>query len=214
MKSYSGEPPPGEGEGINFKRLAIPHGPQFPRAPVQGELFHLDADIDGQDARLTFVKGLYFCPGFGGTRLVEQFNKRKAAPIGSQKIELEKLADLQKLPTIDDGVQIAATSFKLENRLTSVSGTASFWACLPEDGQVVVSVFRNTTLVAVAVDELQAKKARILSITFLDSPGVPDVQHVFSLRVSATRQPLYINQAKGFDFDGAAQTAFIVAENN
>lgn len=213
MKSY-GEHNPAEGAGINFLRLAIPHGRQFPRAPVQGELFYLDAEINGQDARPTFVRGLYICPGFGWKLFSEQFGQRKAAPIGSQNLEVERPADVKVLPTVKDGFQIAVTALQVQHRKMIVSGTASFWASLPKDGHLLTSVFRNNKLVALTVDALDANKSRSISITFVDLPGSADDVQTYSLRVNATTDLIFINQANEFNYDGAAQTAFIVAENN
>lgn len=213
MKSY-GEHNPDEGAGINFLRLAIPHGRQFPRAPVQGELFYLDAEIDGQDARPTFVRGLYICPGFGWQLFSEQFGQRKAAPVGSQNIEVEKPANIKLLPTAKDGFQIAVTGFQVQHRKVSVSGTGTFWAALSKDGHLMTSVFRNGKLVALTVDELKANTPRSIAITFIDLPGNSTDVQTYSLRVNTTADWLYINQTHDFDYDGAAQTAFIIAENN
>lgn len=212
MKSF-GEYHPPETVGLNFNRLAIPHGHQLPRAPVQGELFFLDAEIDGKIDRPTILRGLYHSPGFGWQRFSEQFAKRKAVAIGSQNFDVEQPADIYKLPVVEEGFSIAMTTIQPEHRMISISGMASFWVSLGQDGFVMASVFRGDKLVAFAVEELQAKKPRTMSITFVDSPGV-DTQQVYTLKVNATIGTLYINQSKTLSYDGASQTAFIIAENN
>ena len=213
MKSFGDYKPP-ETVGINFQRLAIPHGRELPRAPVQGELFYLDAEIDGKVDRPTFLRGLYHSPGFGWQMFSQQFAKRKASPVGSQNFDVEDAANINNTPAVNQGFQLSAVAIQPEHRLISISGMASFWASMNEDTRIVTSIFRGSKLVAFTVDDLPAKVVRTFSITFLDNPGSTEMQ-VYTLKVnSTTKGTLYINQSRTLTYDGASQTAFIVSENN
>lgn len=212
MKSFGTYTPP-ETIGLNFKRLAIPHGTELPPAPVQGELFFLDKEIDGKDARLTFMRGMYFSPGFGWEMYSSQFQKRKAVAIGSRNFEIEGDVNLTSKPTSTEGYEIATAAIRPEHRLKTISGSASFWVSHSSNGYVICSVFRENVLVGFAVQYVLADKPNTMSISFVDSPG-DDKEHLYTLRLNSGSGFLYVNQCQLFHFDGASQTAFIVSENN
>lgn len=213
MKSF-GEYVPKETVGIGFTRFSFPRGRELPRAPVPGEMFFLDADIDGKVNRLSFERGLYVSSGYDWAPYSETFAKRKAVPIGSQFIEVEVPGNMKRLPTVREGFTIAEAVIRPEFRRTSISGTGSFWCSTDADATIVVTVFRGEKLVSFAFEELAAKKPKTISISFLDGPTATTNQ-VYTLKVNTSvTGALYVNQSKQFIFDGQSQTAFIVAENN
>jgi hypothetical protein len=213
MKSYGTYKPP-ETVGIEFQRLAIPRGNELPRAPVAGELFYLETEMQDKNMRPSFFRGLYMSTGFGWSSIGEQIAKRRSAPIGAQIFEVEVPAVVKDTPTSNDGFHLATVSLTPSNKRTQVSGTASFWASTDRDGYVLVSVFRGKKLVGLTVDFLFAGKPGTVSLSFMDSPASHEEQ-TYSLRVTTTATGfLYVNQSKLFDYDGLSQTAFIVYENN
>jgi len=213
MKSF-GEYVPKETVGIGFTRFAFPRGRELPRAPVPGEMFFLDADIDGKVDRLSFERGLYVSSGYDWVPYSETFAKRKAMPIGSQLIEVEIPGNMKRLPNMNEGFKLAEVVIRPEFRRTTISGTASFWCSTDVDATIVTSVWRGDKLITFAFEQLDAKKPKTVSISFLDGP-TSTTNQVYTLKANTSvTGALYVNQSKQFIFDGLSQTAFIVAENN
>jgi hypothetical protein len=213
MKSYGSYAPP-ESVGIEFQRLSIPRGLELPRAPVAGELFFLEAEMQDKNGRPSYMRGLYMSNGVCWSLFSDHLAKRKSAPIGSQLFEVEVPAVVKNTPTSNDGFVLATTVLTPTNKRSQVSGTGTFWASTDRDGYVIVSVFRGTKLVGLTVDFLFAGKPGTISMSFMDSPCSHE-QQTYTLRVSTTAAGfLYVNQNKLFDYDGLSQTAFIVYENN
>lgn len=213
MKSF-GQYVPKESVGIGFTRFAFPRGRELPRSPVPGEMFFLDADIDGKVDRLSFERGLYISTGYDWTPYSETFAKRKAVPIGSQMIEVEVPGNMKRLPNSREGFSIAEAVIRPEFKKTTISGTGSFWCGSDADATIVVTVWRADKLVSFAFEELSAKKPKTISISFLDNPSAT-MNQIYTLKINTNMTgALYINQSKQFVFDGMSQTAFIVAENN
>jgi hypothetical protein len=177
-------------------------------------MFFLDADIDGKVDRLSFERGLYVSSGYDWMPYSETFAKRKAVPIGSQLIEVEVPGNMKRLPNMNEGFKLAEAVIRPEFRRNSISGTGSFWCSTDVDATIVISVWRADKLVTFAFEQLDAKKPKTVSISFLDAPAATTNQ-VYTLKANTNvTGALYVNQSKQFVFDALSQTAFVVAENN
>jgi hypothetical protein len=214
MRSLGTYTPP-EAVGLQFERLAIPHGSVLPRAPIAGELFLLEVDMpEPLDASPWYHRGLYMSTGFGWTPLAAQLSKQKSCAIGAQTHEVEVLGTLKDVPRASDGFNLAAVAITPASKRTLVSGVGTFWVSLDADGYVIVSVFRGQKFVGLTVDSLKAGDARTITMSFMDAPNSAE-QQVYSLRVNSTvKGNLHVNCHDKFNFDGMSQTAFIVSENN
>lgn len=214
MKSFGTYVPP-ETEGLQFHRLATPVGRTLPRAPAAGELFTLEADMPEPKVDLPwYPRGTYVFNGIAWQKLSDASRQRRSGPIGSQKIEVEVTGSAQELPKAKNGFEISVLTITPSSRKAKFSGSASFWLDHSKGGLVWFSVFRGTTLVALGAQHVDAGRACSVSITFTDLPN-STTSLSYSLKINTdTTGYLYVNQCSRFNFDGAAQTAFIVAEDN
>lgn len=213
MKSFGTYTPP-EQLGVEFKRLAVPHGNTLPRSPVTGELFFLESEMQNKSSQPSSHRGLYMSTGFGWTPFNDFIAKRRSAVIGSQNFEIVKPTHQANKPTVKSGFKIASVMMKPSNSRAPVSGVASFWASTDQDAFVITSVFRGAVLVGLTADFLFAEKPSTITITFQDCPNSLDEQE-YSVRVDTTATDfLFVNQCGKFNYDGFSQTAFIVYENN
>lgn len=195
-------------------QLAIPSGPTLPHNPQLGEIFFLT--LDEQETNLPVAwhgRGLYAYDYGQWNRISDSSRQRRANVIASQVLEVEIPSQGDGMPSNKDGFEIANVGITPSNRKASFSGSASFWAEHSVGGHLIVTVFRGRKPVSVSVEYFDAFKPRTVSVSFLDLPFALEHQ-LYTIRVNTDKAGFVnINQSKFFGFDGAAQTAFMVAEN-
>lgn len=214
MKSFGTYTPP-ETVGLEFIRLATPHGSTMPRSPIPGELYTME--VDGPDPRngsQWFIKGTYVFSGTAWVRLSDGKRRRISQLIGAQKIEIEEpqvIAD--DPPASTTGEEIAAIATQPSSQRASISGSASMWVDTNSSGHVWLMVFRGTTLVSLTLDYIEAGKPRTISLSFKDMPS-SSKQQVYTLKINAESPGyLFVNCSTKFKLGGASQTAFIIDED-
>ena len=222
MKSFGTYTPP-ETVGLEFVRLAAPHGATLPRAPVAGELYTLERDMpEPINGTPWYTRGTYVFNGVAWNRLNDSSRERKAAPIGSRTVEIERAGELGSVPRSTAGCMLTSVALTPSNQRASFSGTASMWLDISKRGHVWLMVFRGNKLVGLALEYMEPNRPRTVSVSFVDSPATLE-QQVYTLRLDSDITPdspevpgyVHVNQAQSkFRLDGMSQTAFIVAENN
>lgn len=209
MKSYATQV-----ETSDFRRLILPSGPKLFHAPLPGEIYHLEVDMpDNNRVDKWYGKGTYVFDGIYWNRVSATLIERKANVIGANEIEVEVAGKTLEPPQSTHGFAICDVRIKPSNRKAAFSGSATLWVDHSVGGHVWVAIFRGTFLAALAVEHIDAGKPRSLSVSFYDLPFASDEQ-TYTLRVNTdVVGNVFINKCAKFTFDGAAQTAFIVAEN-
>jgi hypothetical protein len=214
MRSLGTYVPP-ETVGLQFTRLAVPKGREMPRAPVLGELFTMEADPpEPLNNSPWYLKGTYVFNGTHWVRLSDSLRRRQSQAIGSQKIEIEVAGSTSSKPSWNSGYVLSAINVQPTNIRAFISGTAAAWVDITKSGYVWLSVFRESQLVGFVVEFVDANKPKTLSLTFTDLP-VSKKPVTYTLKANTDQLGyLYVNQCSKFNFDGASQTAFTVAEDN
>lgn len=213
MKSFGTYNPP-ELVGLEFIRLATPHGREMPRSPVIGELFTMEFDPpQPQNNAPWYLKGTYVFNGTSWVRLSDGLRRRISQPIGSQKLEIEEGFDFEQPLTSTTGEALASICVQPSTQVSYMSGSASMWVDMTASGYVSLTVFRDEVLVSRTLDYIDAGKPRTISTTFTDIPLSKKPQ-TYSLRIMTDVVGfLYVNQCAKFKFDGSSHTAFTVEEN-
>lgn len=201
--------------GEPLAKLVMPSGRDLPRAPVPGELFHLDVDMPQVDPLLPwYPKGSYVFSGYQWMMMNDSGKRRGAAPIGATTIEVENVCWPKDMPTRHTGFPVTDVSVTPTSRKATMSGQATLWAQHPKGANIWLVVFRKDKIVSLVVQHLPAGMPQTLSLTFYDIPNSNEGL-VYSLRVYCdTVGMLGINQCTKFTFDGVPETAFIVEQNS
>jgi len=214
MKSFGTYVPP-ETVGLEFNRLATPRGREMPRSPIPGELFTMEVDPpEPINNSPWYLKGTYVFNGIQWVRLSETLRRRQSQAIGAQKIEIEVAGSTANAPAANSGYSLAAISVQPSNQRAAISGTASVWLDVSKSGYVWLSVFRDGFRAGFVVEFIDANKPRTMTLTFTDFPASRKPV-TYALKANTDQiSYLHVNQCSRFSFDGASQTAFIVAEDN
>lgn len=209
MKSYAAQV-----ETSDFRRLVLPSGKKLFHVPIVGEIYHLEVDMpDTNRVDTWYAKGTYVFDGIYWNRISVSPAERKASAIGSIEIETETADSPEFLPQHGSGFELSSVTLTPANRRSTFSGTATLWLDVSKSGNVWFTVFRGSTPVALVLEHIEAGKPKSVALTFLDLPFSP-MPVTYALRMNADFiGNVYINQCAKFNFDGAAQTAFIVLEN-
>ena len=214
MKSFGTYNPP-ETVGLEFVRLATPHGNVMPRSAVPGELFTMDVDApDPMNGSPWYLKGTYVFDGVSWMRISDGKRRRLSQPIGAQKIEFEEpgfIAD--DAPQSTSGVELATIPVQLSSQRASMSGHATMWMDASVSGHIWLMVFRGPTLVGMTVDYIETGKPRTISLSFKDQPSSKK-QQLYTLRMNTDlKGNVFVNSSTKFKLGGISQTAFIIEED-
>jgi hypothetical protein len=197
--------------GLNFQRFSIPTGHVMPRAPKQGEMFVLLADLSTNTIPW-FAAGIYVNDGTLWVR-IDHPRTRKAEGIGPQRREIEKAVDVKQLPVAGTGICLGSVAIAPATRRGGMSGMASFTVEHEKSCHMLTTVFRDKRPVGFVVSQLEAHKSQHISISFVDNPNSRDTAlYTLEVAVGAVGM-LDINQTSTHTYDGYGQTAFIVEEN-
>jgi hypothetical protein len=211
MKSFGTYTPP-ETVGLNFQRFKIPSGREFPRAPTQGEMFLLIADMP-DNVIPWFSAGAYFHDGFTWLRIDRQ-RAKAAAAIGPQRHEVEAPVNVKVLPKCGTGLCLAIATLTPTSVRSGISGIASFTLEHEKDCTVLATVFRDKTQVGFSITQLEAAKSQHVTVSFFNYPHSTSAV-TYSLEIAiGTAGFIEVNQTSTLTYDGHGQTAFIVEENS
>lgn len=205
MKSFGGP----------ITKIVLTSGPILPRAPVPGEMFHLDIDMPIVDPLLPWhSKGSYVFNGQQWMMLNDTGKRRIAAAISATSLEVEIASLANQLPNQRTGFQLAELTITPTNRKATFSGQATVWVNHSMSAHVWLVVFRKDKIASIVVQHVPAGMPQTMGLTFYDIPNSHEDQ-VYTLRAyTDTIGMLGINQCTKFSFDGVPETAFIVEQNS
>lgn len=201
--------------GGPLAKLVLPSGRELPRAPVPGELFHLDVDMPQTDPLLQwYSKGSYVFNGYMWMMLNDTGKRRGATTIGASSIEVENACSSKDMPSRTTGFPLADVMITPTNRKATFSGQVTIWAHHSKPAHIWLAVLRKDKIASIVVQHLQAGLPQSIGLTFYDIPNTHEGL-TYSLRVyTDVVGMLGINQCTKFNFDGVPETAFIVEQNS
>ncbi len=196
-------------------RVVMPSGNMLPRAPVPGEVYHLDVNMPLGDPLLPwYPKGAYVWNGQNWMQLNGTGQKRAAAPIGARMYEVEIESSPKDRPTRTRGFPVAELVITPTHPKATISGQASMWVHHSKPAHVWLVLFRKDKIASIVVQFVDAGKPTNMSLTFYDIPNSHEDQQ-YSLRIyTDVLGMLGVNSCTKFAFDGLPETAFIVEQNS
>ena len=205
MKTY--------GEPLN--KVIIPSDLALPRAPVRGEMFHLDVDMPPCDPLLPwYSKGSYVYNGQRWLMMNDTAKQRIAVAIGARSFEVENVRSPKVLPTRSHGFPVAELSITPTNPKATFSGQVSVWVSHSIAAHVWLVLFRKDKIASIVVQFVQGGQPQSMGLTFYDMPNSSEDQQ-YSLRVYTDQVGMLgLNQGSKFSFDGLPETALIVEQNS
>lgn len=201
--------------GEPLAKMIMPSGPALPRAPVPGELFHLDIDMQPVDPLLPwYSKGSYMYSGQRWLMLNDTGKQRSASPIGAMTFEVEVVSNPKEKPSSSQGFPIVTCYVSPTNPKATFSGQASLWVHHSKPAHIWLVLFRKDKIASIAVQYVQAGQPQCMSLTFYDIPNSYEDQ-MYSLRAYTDQTGMLgINSCTKFSFDGVPETALIIEQNS
>lgn len=201
------------GEPLN--KMIMPSGAVLPRAPVPGELFHLDVNMPIGDPLLPwYSRGSYLYNGQRWLMLNDTGKQRSAVTIGAMSFEVENVTSSKERPSQSQGFSVAELYITPTNQKATFSGQVSIWVNHSKPAHIWLVLFRKDRIASIAVQYVQGNQPQSMSLTFYDIPNSYEDQQ-YSLRVYTDQVGMLgVNQSAKFSFDGLPETALIVEQNS